>query len=58
MDFAKSLGLKEIAFEGESTAVLGNLNIITKMGLSFKIVEIEKKNYFENTIIPIVVVQL
>lgn len=58
VDFAKSLGLKEIAFEGESTAVLGNLNIITKMGLSFKIVEIEKKNYFENTIIPIVIVQL
>ena len=58
VDFAKSLGLKEIGFEGNSTAVLGNLNIITKMGLSFKIIEIEKKNYFENTIIPIVVVQL
>lgn len=37
--FAQFLGLRGFAFKGSSTSALSNLNIITKMGLSFRIEE-------------------
>lgn len=42
INFAKKIGLKEIAFAGDSSAALSNLNIITKMGLKFCIKEITR----------------
>jgi hypothetical protein len=45
---ARYLGLKEIAFVGDSTAALSNLNIITKLGLNFRIEEITKECRYGN----------
>lgn len=49
INFAKKIGLKELAFEGDSTAALSNLNIITKMGLKFRIEEITRNNGYGDT---------
>jgi hypothetical protein len=49
INFAKKIGLKEFAFAGDSTAALSNLNIITKMGLNFRIEEITRNNGYGDT---------
>lgn len=54
---ARGLGLKEIAFSGDCTSALRNLNKITKLGLSFKIEEITRKCW-SREIIPVAVVTL
>jgi hypothetical protein len=55
---AKALGVKEFAFIGACTSTLNVLNLITKMGLTFKIEEIEQKNYMETELVPVAVVTL
>ena len=55
---AKALGVKEFAFMGACTSTLNVLNLITKMGLTFRIEEIEQKNYGESEMIPVAVVTL
>ena len=46
MNFVKKIGLKEIVFTGDVTTALSNLNIITKMGLKFRIEEITQKTMY------------
>ena len=55
---AKNLGVKEIAFVGDSTAALSNLNTIMKLGFSFRIEELTKKRYGEEEIYPAAIVSL
>jgi hypothetical protein len=54
---ARGLGVKEIAFSGDCTSALRNLNKITKLGLSFKIEEITRKCW-SNEVVPVAVVTL
>ena len=55
---AKSLGVKEFAFQGDCTSTLRNLNLITKLGYSFRIEEVEYKRYGDTEIIPVAVVTI
>lgn len=58
--FAQFLELKGFAFKGSSTSALSNLNIITKMGLSFRIEERhDYRDYMDESIVyPVAVISL
>lgn len=55
---AKALNVKEFAFTGDSTAALRTLNLITKLGLFFRIEEVDQKNFGAIETVPVAVVTL
>lgn len=55
---ARYLNLKEFAFQGESTSALPCLNVLTKLGVSFRIEEVYYKDSWENKEYPVAIVTL
>ena len=58
ISFAKDIGLTEFAFTGFSTAALSNLNIITKMGLHFRIEEVKIQSHMGEEEKPMAIISL
>lgn len=55
---ARYFGVKEFSFEGDSTACLSTLFILTKLGLSFKIEEVTSNRCYSTETRPVVIVTL